>query len=104
MTEPHTQGSTTEVLNDSSENVDFIRTNTVPGNKSYDDVAMSSKTKIGITKKVIVFGHNVIRGISVREFNNRFKMVMLNSDLFLIVIARKCYIMLSQMFHYMGVF
>ena len=48
---PHTQGSTTEVVNESSENVDFIRANTVPGNKSYADVAMSRKTKNSITKK-----------------------------------------------------
>ena len=41
LTESHTQGSTTEDVNDSSENIDFIRPNTVPGNKSYADVAMS---------------------------------------------------------------
>ena len=34
LTEPRTQGSTTEVVNDSSENVDFIRAKTVPGYKS----------------------------------------------------------------------
>ena len=56
MTEPHTQGSTTEVVNDSSENVDFTRVNTVPGNKSYADVAMLRNTKNVITKKVIVLG------------------------------------------------
>ena len=55
LTEPFIQGSTTEVVNDSSKNVGFIRANTVPGNKSYADVAMSRKTKNGITKKVIVF-------------------------------------------------
>ena len=37
---PHAQGSTTEVVNDSSENVDSIRLNTVPCNRSYADVAM----------------------------------------------------------------
>ena len=51
LTEPYTQGSTTEVVNDSFENVDFIRANTVPGNKSYADVAMSRETKNNITKK-----------------------------------------------------
>ena len=66
---PHTQGTTTEVVNDSSENVDFIRANTVPGNKSYSDVAMSRMTKNGITKIVIAFGNSIIRGIRVREFN-----------------------------------
>ena len=55
------------------ENVDFIRTNRVPGNKSYADVAMSRKTKNGITKKVIVFGYSIIRGIRVREFNQQVK-------------------------------
>ena len=70
---PHTQGSTTEVVNQSSENVDFIRVNTVPGNKSYADVAMSRKTKNGFTKKVIVFGDSIIRGIRVREFNQQVK-------------------------------
>ena len=55
LTELPTQGSATEVVNDSSENIDFIRANTVPGNKSYVDVTMSRKTKNGITKKVIVF-------------------------------------------------
>ena len=70
---PHTQGSTTEVVNESSENVDFIRANTVPGNKSYADVAMSRKTKNGFTKKVIVFGDSIIRGIRVREFNQQVK-------------------------------
>ena len=34
LTESHTQGSTTEVVNNSSENVDFIRANAVPGNES----------------------------------------------------------------------
>ena len=53
---PHTQGSTTAVANEPSENVDFIRANTVPGNKSYADVVMSRKTKNGFTKKVILGG------------------------------------------------
>ena len=48
---PPTQGSTTEVVNESSENIYFIRANSVPGNKSYADVAMSRKTKNGFTKK-----------------------------------------------------
>ena len=73
LTEPHIQGSKTEVVKDSSENVDFIRANTVPGNKSYADVAMSRKTKNGFTKKVIVFGDSIIRGIRVREFNQQVK-------------------------------
>ena len=73
LTEPPTHGSTTEVVCDSSKNVDFIRTNTVPGNKSYADVAMSRKTKNGITKKVIVFGDSIIRGIRVRDFNQQVK-------------------------------
>ena len=73
MTETHTQGSTTGAINDSSENVDFIRANTVPGNKSYADVAMSRKTKNGIIQKVIVFGDSIIRGIRVREFNQQVK-------------------------------
>ena len=34
LAESHTQGSTTEVVNNSSENVDFIRANAVPGNES----------------------------------------------------------------------
>ena len=71
LTEPCTQGSTTEVVNASSENNDFIRANTVPGNKSYADVA--GKTKIGITKKVIVLGDNIIQGIRVRDFNQQVK-------------------------------
>ena len=76
LTEPHTQGSITEnnaAVNYSSENVDFIRANTVPGNKSYADVAMSRKIKNGITKKVIVFGDSIIRGIRVRDFNQQVK-------------------------------
>ena len=71
LTEPRTQGSTTEVVNASSENNDFIRANTVPGNKSYADVA--GKMKIGITKKVIVLGDNIIQGIRVRDFNQQVK-------------------------------
>ena len=93
---PHTQGSTTEVVNESSENVDFIRANTVPGNKSYADVVMSRKTKNGFTKKVIFGGDSTIRGIGVRDLINRLKIVMLNSNLFLVAIVRKCYIILSQ--------
>ena len=31
------------------------------------------KTKTGITKKVIVLGDNIIRGIRVRDFNQRVK-------------------------------
>ena len=73
MTEPRTQGSTTEVVNDPSENVDFIRPNTVPGNNSYADVAVPHNTKNGITKKVIVFGNSIIRGIRVRDFNQQVK-------------------------------
>ena len=73
MTEPYTQGSTTEVVNDSSENVDFIRANTVPGSKSYAGVAMARKTKNGITKKVIVLADSIIRGIRVRDFNQQVK-------------------------------
>ena len=73
LTEPPTHGSTTEVVCDSSKNVDFIRTNTVPGNKSYADVAMSRKTKNGITKKVIVFGDSIIRGLRERDFNQQVK-------------------------------
>ena len=60
LTEPHTQVSTTEVVNHSSKNVDFIRANTVPDSKSYADVTMSRKTKNDITKKVIVFGDSII--------------------------------------------
>ena len=73
MTELPTQGSTTEVVNHSSEKVDFIRANTVLGNKSYAHVAMSRKTKNGITKKVIVSGDSIIRGIKVRDFNQQVK-------------------------------
>ena len=73
LSEPPTQGSTADVGNGSSENVDFIRENTVPGNKSYADVAMSRKTKNGIIQKVIVFGDSIIRGIRVREFNQQLK-------------------------------
>ena len=51
LTEPHTQVSTTEVVN---------RANTVPGSKSYAEVTMSRKTKNDITKKVIVFGDSII--------------------------------------------
>ena len=93
---PHTQGSTTAVANESSENVDFIRANTVPGNKSYADVVMSRKTKNGFTKKVIFGGDSTIRGIGVRDLINRLKIVMLNSNLFLVAIVRKCCIILSQ--------
>ena len=73
LTEPHIQGSKTEVVKDSSENVDFIRANTVPGNKSYADVAMSRKTKNGITRKVTVFGNSIIRGERVRDFTQQVK-------------------------------
>ena len=69
----HTQGSTIEAVNESTGNVDFIRANTVPGNKSYAHVAMSRKTKKGFTKKGIVFGDSIIRGIRVREFNQQVK-------------------------------
>ena len=34
---------------------------------------MSRKTKNGITKKVIVFGDSIIRGIRLREFNQQVK-------------------------------
>ena len=34
---------------------------------------MSLKTKNGITKKVIAFGDNIIRGLRVREFNEQVK-------------------------------
>ena len=71
MTEPRTEGSTTEVVNDSSENIDFIRANTVPSSKSYAGAVMSRKTKNGITKKVNVFGDSIIQGIRVREFNQQ---------------------------------
>ena len=73
LTVPHTQESTTEIVNDSPENVDFIRANTVPGNKPYADVAMSRKTKNGITRKVIVFGDSIIRGVRVRDFTQQVK-------------------------------
>ena len=73
LTEPPIQGSTTKIVNDSSKNVDFIRACTVPGNKSYADVAMSRKTKNDITKKVIVFGDSIIREIRVRDFNQQVK-------------------------------
>ena len=73
LIESPTQGSTTEVVNDSSEKTDFIRANTVPGNKSYADVAMSRKTKNGMTKKVIAFRDSIIRGIRVRDFNQQVK-------------------------------
>ena len=64
LTEPHTQVSTTEVVN---------RANTVPGSKSYADVTMSRKTKNDITKKVIVFGDSIIWGMRVRDFNQQVK-------------------------------
>ena len=73
LTEPHTQGRKAEVANDSSEHVDFIRANTVPNNKSYADVAMSRKSKNGMTKKVIFWGDSIIRGIRVRDFNLQVK-------------------------------
>ena len=73
LTESHTQGRTAEVANDCSENVDFIRANTVPGNKSYADVAMSRKSKNGITKKVIVLGDSIIQGIRARDLNLQVK-------------------------------
>ena len=95
LTEPYTKGSTTEVVNVFSENVNFIRANTVPGNKSYTDVVMPRNTKNGITKKMIFFGggDSIIRGIRVRNFNQQ---VMLSSKHFLVVIVKKCYIILSQ--------
>ena len=67
--EQKTQRSTTEVVNDSSKNIDLIRANTVPANKSYADTSMSRNTKNDITKKVIVFGDSIIRGIRVMDFN-----------------------------------
>ena len=69
----HIQRNTAEVVNDSSENVNFIRAITAPCSKSYADVTMSRNTKNGITKKVIVLGHSVIRGIRVRDFNQQVK-------------------------------
>ena len=51
LNEPRTQGSTTEVVNDSSENVDFIRAKTVPGNKSYADFLCHLRPKTVLTKK-----------------------------------------------------
>ena len=48
---PNTQGSTTKNVNESFKIVDFIRANTVPGNKSYANVAMSRKIKNSFTKK-----------------------------------------------------
>ena len=71
--ELNTQRSTTEVVNNFSKNVHFIRANTAPGNKSYADAAISHNTKNGITKKVIVFGDSIIRGIRVRDFNQQVK-------------------------------
>ena len=71
--EHNVQWSTTEVVNDSSENVYFIRASTVPGNKSHADAAMSRNTKNGIIKKVIVFGDSIVRGIRVRDFNQQKK-------------------------------
>ena len=74
MTETYTKGSTTEAVNVFSENVNFIRANTVPGNKSYTDVVMPRNTKNGITKKMIFFGgDSIIRGIRVRVFNQQVK-------------------------------
>ena len=75
LTEPYTKGSTTEVVNVFSENVNFIRANTVPGNKSYTDIVMPRNTKNGITKKMIFFlgGDSIIRGIRVRNFNQQVK-------------------------------
>ena len=73
--EQNTQRRTTEVVNDSSKNVDLIRANTVPGSKSYADAAMSRNTKNSITKKVIVFGDSIIPGIRVRDFNQQVKNV-----------------------------
>ena len=74
MTETYTKGSTTEAVNVFSENVNFIRANTVPGNKSYTDVVMPRNTKNGITKKMISFwGDSIIRGIRVRDFNQQVK-------------------------------
>ena len=49
--EQNAQRSATEVVNDSSKNVNLIRANAVPGNKSYADSAMSHNTKNGILKK-----------------------------------------------------
>ena len=74
MTETYTKGSTTEAVNVFSENVNFIRANTVPGNKSYTDVVMPRNTKNGITKKMIFWGgDSIIRGIRVRDFNQQVK-------------------------------
>ena len=74
MTETYTKGSTTEAVNVFSENVNFIRANTVPGNKSYTDVVMPRNTKNGITKKMIFLrGDSIIRGIRVRDFNQQVK-------------------------------
>ena len=65
--------STTEAVDDSFTNVGFIRTNTVPGNKSYADAAMSRNTINGVSKKVIVFEYSIIRGIRARNFNQQVK-------------------------------
>ena len=45
MTEPFTQGTTAEVVNDSSENIDFIIANTVPGNEPYAGVLCQATQK-----------------------------------------------------------
>ena len=55
------------------ENVDSVRANAVPGNKSYAEIAVSRKTKNGITKNVIVFGDSILRGIRARDFNQQVK-------------------------------
>ena len=73
--------------------VDFKKENTVPGNRSYADVAMSRNVKNSITKKVIVFGDSIIRGVRMRDFNQQLKK---SSNLFLVVIVRKCFTILNQ--------
>ena len=67
--EPNIQRSTIEVVNDSFKNVDLIRANTVPGNISYTNATMVRSTKNSITKKGIVLGDIIIRGIRVGELN-----------------------------------
>ena len=52
--EQNTKRSTTEVVNDSFKDVDLIKANTVPGNRSYADAAISRNTKNSISKKMIV--------------------------------------------------
>ena len=62
------QQSRTLAENNFSEIDVFIRANFIPGEKLYAGIVTSHNTKNGTTKKVIVFGDNIIGGIKSKGF------------------------------------